>query len=260
MPNWCSNSLIISQTDDSKEAEKQLIKFVSDVKTEGDCMGIKDAEMYRELYIQEIFDQKYRDNATLYVSHLEMPIKQFMIQVGFIFDTEAKKFSTGDILFEMQNIYPVPAELIDSRLDSHGGKDSKEKDNIRLQMKKKYGYESSYDWRIANWGTKWDFCDTYFEDSGSQVSYTFESAWSPPTDFLMNICEKYPLLNFSLSYVEPGCAFEGELEIVAGEITVDETRDYVHKNCCTCGEDCEDGEELNDNGECPSCSEGNNDN
>lgn len=79
-------------------------------------------------------------------------------------------------------------------------------------------------------GTKWDVnepCVSIFEDS---VLYQFDTAWSPPVEFLKNICEKYPLLRFNLSYSEPGAAYEGDLVIEAGEIITDETRDYENED------------------------------
>ena len=41
-----------------------------------------------------------------------------------------------------------------------------------------------YDWRISNWGTKWDITldNVMIENDGRVLLATFESAWSPPLE------------------------------------------------------------------------------
>jgi hypothetical protein len=256
MPNWCSNSLIVSTTNDSKESKIQLKKFVSDVTTIGHLMPIKYAEMYRELYIQERFDKTYRDNAVRYVEDLEMDIKEFMMRVAYFdrFDEKTKMFIVGESYLEMNNIYPVPKELVELDYDNTNLKDEKKK----KELIEKYGFKDTHDWCVQNWGTKWEVCEVDFDETQSQLTYNFQTAWSPIDAFIRNICENYPLLDFNLTYLEEGAGFEGELYVQAGNVQLDESRDYVSKSCCLCGEDCEDDEELNDNGECLSCAEINN--
>ena len=77
-----------------------------------------------------------------------------------------------------------------------------------------------YDWQIANWGTKWNAYEVYpstfplvleeVEDKGD-LTFSFETAWSPPIEWLIQMSEKYPALTFSLMYDEPGMAFCGWL-------------------------------------------------
>ena len=39
-----------------------------------------------------------------------------------------------------------------------------------------------YDWRVNNWGTKWDIelDNKYVSQDGKMVTVSFDSAWSPP--------------------------------------------------------------------------------
>lgn len=69
--------------------------------------------------------------------------------------------------------------------------------------------EAWWDWRIQNWGTKWDLSEVQFEDYGDFVEYSFMSAWSPPVEWLKIVSERYPKLEFKLKYDEPGMAFMG---------------------------------------------------
>ena len=70
-----------------------------------------------------------------------------------------------------------------------------------------------YNWRVQNWGTKWD-CDTLEIDDtdmphGFEVN--FETAWSPPEEICNAIREQYDDLSISWFYDEPGCEIAGYL-------------------------------------------------
>ena len=89
----------------------------------------------------------------------------------------------------MNNLYPMPKELENTKSPS-------DKPNW-------------YDWRIENWGTKWDVegCLEHYDEE--YLEYTFESAWSPPTAFLEKVSKDFPLLRFVLKYEEEGVGFIG---------------------------------------------------
>ena len=80
------------------------------------------------------------------------------------------------------------------------------------------GYDSQYGsgsmpgwwyWRLANWGTKWDFgnADGSIKREGKVADCSFDSAWSPPTNFYAHLFS----LGYKIkaTYFEPGCAFGG---------------------------------------------------
>lgn len=226
MPNWCSNFLIVEPTNKSKEAKEQLHKFVSDIKEVGETLSIGEAEKYREKFLEANFESRYRDAAEVFVHHSEMPLKDFMKQVvEYEYKEDIKKFISGETNFSMHKLLPVPMDLMHPDLESYGGNDAKKKDEFRKKMIEKHGYKSWYDWRIAHWGCKWGV-DAEIDVSDTFVSYRFDSAWSPPIEFLENICERYPLLNFHLSYSEPGNNYEGDLRIEAGNVTENDQREY----------------------------------
>jgi hypothetical protein len=75
-----------------------------------------------------------------------------------------------------------------------------------------------YDWRISNWGTKWDVgadMGTEKEERyglkatrvGNEVNCTFDSAWAPPIGLYEQLVE----LGYKVkaTYWEPGMAFCG---------------------------------------------------
>jgi hypothetical protein len=91
--------------------------------------------------------------------------------------------------------------------------------------------ENWYNWRVYNWGTKWDLGDDTIYNSNyqdKQIEYNFCTAWSPPVSWLEKVSELYPELYFTLKYAEPGCNFAGVLEIQNGEDISDQKYSYSY--------------------------------
>ena len=70
-----------------------------------------------------------------------------------------------------------------------------------------------YNWRNANWGTKWDAYSMEIDDSEmpNGLEVTFETAWSPPEEIHSAISEQFDDLSMSWFYDEPGCEVAGYL-------------------------------------------------
>lgn len=80
-----------------------------------------------------------------------------------------------------------------------------------------------YNWRISNWGTKWNAYDisllTFPEviesvavcksTDTANVTYHFHTAWSPPVPWLKAASRIYPELTFALGWEEQGCDYYG---------------------------------------------------
>ena len=56
----------------------------------------------------------------------------------------------------------------------------------------KYGYKSWYGWSVDNWGTKWNACDSYFDDPDNPKWVSFETAWSYPEPIIKKIMADNP--------------------------------------------------------------------
>ena len=86
-----------------------------------------------------------------------------------------------------------------------------------------------YDWRVNNWGTKWDAHDApvYIAPSAGPLedgthppvvmTCNFQTAWGPPVEFVTRASEKFPNAVWVLSYDEPGMDFGGYVMLKAGE-------------------------------------------
>ena len=70
-----------------------------------------------------------------------------------------------------------------------------------------------YNWRVHNWGTKWDCYSLEIDDTDMPHGFEvqFETAWSPPEEVCYAIKDQYDDLSISWFYDEPGCELAGYL-------------------------------------------------
>jgi hypothetical protein len=71
-----------------------------------------------------------------------------------------------------------------------------------------------YDWRVSNWGTKWDISreGLEFTDNGdgtASIAGWFESAWAPPIEAYNRFLDDMDNCSIVASYYEPGMDFAG---------------------------------------------------
>ena len=67
-----------------------------------------------------------------------------------------------------------------------------------------------YNWRIENWGTKWEIFEAYIEDDdATEITFSFQTAWGPPVEAFHIWAREQGDIDFTLQYFEPGCAFVG---------------------------------------------------
>lgn len=96
----------------------------------------------------------------------------------------------------LQAMVPMPAELVDTVKGSNG-------DDINW-----------YDWRVNNWGTKWDVSTEGLEytdnsDGTAEITGWFDSAWSPPIEAYNTFCEDMDGVYLEAFYEEGGMCFVG---------------------------------------------------
>lgn len=122
-----------------------------------------------------------------------------------------------------QEIDPCPQELLDT--------DSPASEEAAARNLEKYGYKDWWEWKIENWGTKWDAgplqLDVTEFEGKSVISVFFDSAWSPPVVIVQKLYEKYRGrgVKVRLEYYEPGCKFLGVSKGEGGDFS-DECSDY----------------------------------
>ena len=103
---------------------------------------------------------------------------------------------------------PCPSEL-DQTVKGYLGQDREDEHKQQLANNlEKYGYETWYEFKLDNWGTKWDANDlelVVFD--GTTIVLNFETAWSPPEAFFYFLADQeYEVV---AGFVEQGCNFIG---------------------------------------------------
>lgn len=179
-------------------------------------------------------------------------------------------------------LFPVPQYLVDM-YNCKTTHDTKSKKKRKIAERNKYSflsvlhnetkpvyYNNCYDWKIMNWGTKWDIDgDIEFseieeiDENYSEVQCWFSTAWSPIVELISNIKNKYDL-RFELHFFEEGCDFSGHYITQKGKEddylcvpaleNIEEIREYNDPHymmCCECEYDLTENE--NNNPYCPYC-------
>ncbi len=185
MPNWCINELTIFGDD--------LTELKEAVDGEGTCLDFEKIAAVPE----ELMNLSFRGSVA--------------VAIGMV----AEINSADDIPdgWEVERlIYESPGDNIPIdrvKLD---------KEEI-FRIYQDHEHFDWYSWRCANWGTKWNVTASRSElPNGKELTYTFDSAWSPPEPIVRKLSEMYPDHIFELRYWEGGCDFSGEYVCVAGEV------------------------------------------
>lgn len=124
--------------------------------------------------------------------------------------------------FDFNKVLPMPPDLIGTISPARGEEVAKQ-----VELAKKHGYGNWYDWRLANWGTKWNPNDVEVVDKSpclDEVETTekeihFATAWSPPLPIVEILGKKFTNVLFVLKYFEPDMLFAGEFGIKGDSIT-----------------------------------------
>ena len=108
--------------------------------------------------------------------------------------------------------YPAPYKQMDEEYPS--GRDPEYASKLAAYKEKwntdtdGYNY-GGYDWCWDNWGTKWNASDVFWEDDPNRLSVIFHTAWSPPSNVIRTIIEKFPDLKVVHHYREESLSFYG---------------------------------------------------
>lgn len=224
MANICTNKLIIRRVNNSKEATKQFQEFITKSKKEGEIILLKDAQSFKEQFMDENFEMFYRNDADMFVEHSEMKINNFMVGVG-TFKMVKKEgtvisFVRNDAVFTMEGLLPCPEELkhVTCPVRAENGETQTEFKARVERHKKLYGAEDWYKWNCTNRGTKWDVFESHIiNETKDEIIYGYDTAWSHNGQFLYTVAPQFPLLNIKLEYeLEEGV--EGYIEYEEGEL------------------------------------------
>lgn len=85
----------------------------------------------------------------------------------------------------------------------------------------KYGYTDWYEWRLANWGCKWNSCNSFIAHDKKTIC--FDTAWVPSIQIINKLSRMHPELKITYDYAEEQTGFmSGHIEYENGEQIVKE--------------------------------------
>ena len=112
-------------------------------------------------------------------------------------------------MLDFNTLVPEPPELLEST----------EEEATLEELRAKHGHDNWYDWRLANWGTKWNAYDCELDDSQIKqgvLDYRFDTAWGPPFGVCRRLLDHITNHNLSIHvdwfYHEPMMGLQGQLE------------------------------------------------
>jgi hypothetical protein len=102
--------------------------------------------------------------------------------------------------------------------------------NVLFSLEKLLPCKDGNDWKLNNWGCKWDVENSTIEYiDKNTVVYIFDSPWNSPKIGIRNISINYPELHFELGYVCLGNFF-GNFYVKNGAIFEDYTSSFSKEN------------------------------
>lgn len=122
--------------------------------------------------------------------------------------------------FDFEKIVATPKELLDTP--------SPIQDTVVAKANKdKFGVSDWYEWRLLNWGTKWNLAadSISVEKYDDRNEFSFDTAWNPPKPIVEKLSVLFPELTFALRYIEPYMDFAGDFIYRNGE-----KEDNTYKN------------------------------
>src|ERR1035437_8182507 len=196
MANNCSNTLTVKPTNKTKAAKKQLLEFISQIKDDGEIVKSKDAKEFKTKFMEENFENKYRDDAKRFVSHSKMSTDKVMTEVCRFKSIEKGKdkyFVRNESKFSMQNLLPCPAELlkVTSPVRAENGENEAQfKERVTRHLKL-YDAKDWYSWRCNNWGCKSDVWRCGISENENEIIYYYDTPWQPNKEFIREIAQNF---------------------------------------------------------------------
>lgn len=195
MPNHVRNRLIL------KGDQSQINEIAERYKLDDDIVGSLDFNkiipMPKELDITSGSDET--TCIPLYlkaVCPITPPIDNLDIEK---FDTETYKAVLERLqVNDFFNNYEI-SKIMERNLDIDNIQDLLDKGRKYVDNVRKYGYTTWYDWRIANWGSKWN---AYHCEPFANNTFVWETAWSNVTPIIEKLSAMYPDITFEYAWAD----------------------------------------------------------
>jgi len=214
MPNWVTGRLTISGENIENVIEKITTKTKYD-ENEPESINLdfnKIIPMPKDL---EIVAGSLTDRAVeLYLTSLNPEVDYYGYEKlsKEEFDELLNNVKKRHSFSKYESI--LTKEEIDKYIEMHANdSDLKDYDNSLLEYGKhavenvkKYEHMDWYSWSIANWGTKWNACSTFYDEKRPNI-ITFDTAWSDVRDVIFEMSKMFPKNEFLYEWAEEQIGF-----------------------------------------------------
>jgi hypothetical protein len=224
MPNWCSSDLAI--TGSSFAINSLLDRFETEANSEEKVFSF---EKIHPTPASLNIDNAY--NAEIIAKLIKKLNKDSdiinLLGSDSVLTDEVKSILNNSVYEDYFNAYVINHINSDSLDLVKVAKDL----IILIKNYESYGHFTWYEWRIENWGTKWN-CDSSVIDvvkmknNKLKLIVGLETAWSPPIALLVKLSEQFPALEIRISYYEGGAGYKGKNYIKEGSILSDKQSSY----------------------------------
>lgn len=170
MPNWCSNNLLICGT---KEKIKEIERVINN--------------FYEFYYEKEVCE---KDGHKV----LRKPNGDPM---GLLYYCKPEPDYT---------VTPVPKTF--PEVTAKYAKTEEEREKI-MKNEPTIRKDSWWDWRVQNWGCKWEINAEIANVDDESISIYFDSPWGPPIEAYDALLKHDGIESIEANYYESGCAFGG---------------------------------------------------
>lgn len=203
MPNWCSNEMVVRGSKERIEEFDKAFKGKPAIWEPAEYL-YSEAKGDREKQRKELIAKSKEEHKNL--------------QLEYCFEA----------------LYPIPKEVADIGYSKLSGSKVLSKDRFEALMVPEKWLDG-YTWCVSHWGTKWDVYGKVdcLSKEDEECSYAFNSAWSPPIEWLEKVAADWADLYFKLIYEEGGCMFAGKKVYENGkcievfQVEDDNYRDFV---------------------------------
>lgn len=186
MPNYVTNTLKLKGTE---EDIKQLLYSVSSVtvengKTYNSCLDFNQIlKMPEELNVTS--GSITGNSIAIYLAEVENDFTKLNEVTNREWKNEDGVLLTNEeIIWKLKNEFGATAEVGKKYIDNYN----------------KYGAYTWYEWRNANWGTKWNAIDSSYDNETKTI--TFDTAWSGVLDLIVLLSKRNPNIVMEYKYAD----------------------------------------------------------
>lgn len=152
----------------------------------------------------------------------------------------------GSLPEDLSHLPEIPEYLLDAESKPKTKGDAIVLGYTMIQNETKYGFCDWYDWRIANWGTKWEPNNfSASRDSESAISMFFKTAWHAPEPIYRVLSTKYPQFNFVIEYADEDLGYNcGTYKVTNGVLSFTKPGNEDESFDFACDVWCYDADEM----------------